>query len=147
MGTSPVRPHRRRYGDARMVVGEVRGRVGRDEAGGSERVGGGRPMGQAIAMIDGLSFWVGGLEGNPWAGCVNAVTAAMEGYRRIVWYYRFGFFVLYLGFIWRIQIATAANSSSLISTYSITSDTPEHAISAPPTGHGSTARHNACSLH
>jgi hypothetical protein len=37
-----------------MVVGEVRGRVGRDEAGGRERMGGGRSMGQAIAVDCGL---------------------------------------------------------------------------------------------
>lgn len=45
-----------------MVVGKVRGRVGRDEAGGRERVGGGRSMGQAIAADYGLFFvyyWVG----------------------------------------------------------------------------------------
>jgi hypothetical protein len=51
-----------------MVVGKVRGRIGRDEAGGRERVGGGRSMGQAIATIYGLSFWVGVLRVNPWAG-------------------------------------------------------------------------------
>jgi hypothetical protein len=51
MGTPPIRLHCRRYGDARMVVGKVRGRLGRDEAGGRERMGGGRSMGQAIAGL------------------------------------------------------------------------------------------------
>lgn len=61
MGTPPIRPYRRRYGNARMVVGKVRGRVGRDERGGRERMGGGRPMGQAIAglCLVFLSNWEG----------------------------------------------------------------------------------------
>lgn len=85
MGTPPIRPHRRRYGDARMVVGKVRGRVGRDERGGRERVGGGRPMGQAIAVDYGLFFicyWVGR---KSLGRCSEkAVKATMEGHGRIV---------------------------------------------------------------
>jgi hypothetical protein len=58
-------------------------------------------MGQAIAVDCGLFFiyyWVGREFLGPCSE--NAVKAMMEGHGRIVWYYRFDFSVLYLGFIW-----------------------------------------------
>jgi hypothetical protein len=51
MGTPPHRPLRGRDGNARMVVGEIRGRLAGDEGGGREWLGAGRSVGREMIRV------------------------------------------------------------------------------------------------